>query len=116
MGPLICRGAQALSERIVLFFFMSANPTWLTGYLACNHDGLCGRVTNDTDEPMPMQLDPKQNERKTAQIERNDWQRLETVWLGVRHTARIGPIPPAQAGYSIDHACDAHNRGEPASE
>ena len=72
--PLVDFGCDCLAERIALLLLLNAYPERLTGQFACDHDGLCGRVAHDSDEPVPMQPAPNKNERKAARVERNHWE------------------------------------------
>jgi hypothetical protein len=113
---LIGCGGHCLAERIALLLLLNANPERLTRQFTCDHDGLCGRVAHNTDEPVPMQPAPNEDERKTARVERNYREHAKTTWRRERHTAHIGQIHPSEADDAIGHTERAHDRRKPAPE
>lgn len=113
---LICCGGHCLAERIALLLLLNADPKRLTGQFTCDHDGLCGRVAHNADEPVPMQPAPNEDERKAARVERNYREHAKTTWRRERHPARIGPIHPSEADDAIGHTERTYGRRKPAPE
>ncbi len=96
-------------------FLLDADPERLAGHFAGDHDGLRGRVTNDTNEPVPMKSAPNEKQREAAHIERDDRENA-TAGRSEGQVTSTGLVHCTQTEDSIGYADGTYDRRKPAAK